>query len=385
MKALWLTPHDNGSDLIGSYCTALTEKGHEMSILCLRELTVQSNIEVCRSEILKAALAHDSVVVTMYPDSVELSREFLQALSAVRPLALVAFDDEIYFQWSTYYYIDYFDRILTTDRNSLFWMQDQDFNAAYVPLYNMNAHRHDIGAAVRDIDVLFVGSLSTGGRRSAVESLRHQGFNVWCAGEGTERGKISEAEYWEMLCRTKVVLNFTEANAKDHVLRSDPSRKYVRQGKGRPFEALLCGAHVLSEPSSVLFNAVSESGGVTFVSDIGNGAEQLTHLLENIKDEDRETYRSFVVDKFGIDQFIRALDCSQARSTKGCVSRLSANDQFAPGYGGFLGRIYLRLIRQSWARGEFKAGLMLLREYFRLQLYRYIVGSIALGRRRSQL
>jgi hypothetical protein len=380
MKALWLLPTQETSNLMESYRLALIDKNVELSFFHMRELTLSSDIETCRRKILESVSDYDFVIVTMFPDTIELSHKFLYELCKSKQLVLVAFDEELYFSWSTHYYIRYFDHVLTTDKSSINWIHDQGISVSYVPLYNMTGHDTNIVSDKRDIDVLFIGSVLTGSRRHQIEQLESQGFKIDCFGDGTKNGRISENEYWKLLYRAKIVLNFTEANAKPYLLRSDPSRKYVRQAKGRPFEALLCGAHVLSERSSILSDALYESKGVTFVDDMGNSGKQIKYLIDQIKKGDRKKYKKYVIKNFGIDQFIYELIGFINNQRQPCIDSSRPVDNYSLGYGGFLSRVYMRLAKQSLKNSNFLGSFVLIQEYFRLKLYRYIWEAITLRR-----
>lgn len=83
----------------------------------------------------------------------------------------------------------------------------------------------------RDIPVSFIGSVSNdGGRQEAIDLLRAVGVPVWVGG-GRGEQDVSRDQYYEILQRSKITLNFSSS-----------------QLKGRTTEALHCGA-LLMEPS----------------------------------------------------------------------------------------------------------------------------------------
>ena len=255
------------------------------------------------------------------------------------------------------------------------WMQDQGTQVSYAPLHNMMGHQREFISDERNIDILFIGSVLTGNRKANIEKLRLQGIKIECFGNGTERGRVTDEEYWRLLTCSKFVLNFTEANAKSHLLRSEPSRKYVKQAKGRPFEALLCGAHVISERSSILSNALARSGGITFVDNILDSETILEQLAKKIKLSERKKYREFVINNFGITRFVDVLNDCVSNKYQTLPDDFPV-EQFSQGYGAFVARVYVRLAAQCLRKKNFRGSYFLMKEYFNLRLHKYLWDTI---------
>lgn len=91
------------------------------------------------------------------------------------------------------------------------------------------------GGLERDIDVSFVGPLSSPSRISGINFLKTNGVNVTVAG-GQRQNRISWEEYARILQRSKISLNFSR-NPYDG----------SSQMKARALEAMTCGAMLMEE------------------------------------------------------------------------------------------------------------------------------------------
>lgn len=376
MKVLWALPSKPQGDLYDSYASELARSDVTVKFFYLRERMFSLGIQEARQSLIATSEQFDVILITLFPDSIEIDHDVLLNLRKMKPLVLVAFDDEIYFSWCTHYYIRYFNGVITTDSSSLNWIRDQNVNAVYAPLYNMNGLKFAGIHNKRDLEVVFIGSLHTGRRRKMIDDMVRKGVRVNCFGMGSENGRVSGDRYWEILSRSNIVLNFTESHVKSHVGRSDPSRRYVRQAKGRPFEALLCGAHVVSEKSEILRDALGKSGGVTFVDDITDCGDQIAEQLKSVQIQDRKKYSEYVVNNYGVERFLQCIAFVSSNDQK--ASRLDRNSQvfFSASYGGFMSKVYLSLTIQLFSKKRYGPALALLRDYHRRKFYRYILTSM---------
>jgi hypothetical protein len=92
----------------------------------------------------------------------------------------------------------------------------------------------------RDIDVSFIGSVDYEGKRwpqriTYINALRAAGINVVVKG-GQRGDRISWEQYAELLCRSKISLNFSKNLPTPYC-----------QIKGRVFESMACGAMLLED------------------------------------------------------------------------------------------------------------------------------------------
>jgi len=93
---------------------------------------------------------------------------------------------------------------------------------------------HD-GDLVRDIDISFVGPLSSPNRVDGISLLRANGVNVVVAG-GQRQGRISWEDYARIMQQSKISLNFSK-NPYDG----------SSQMKARALEVMTCGAMLMEE------------------------------------------------------------------------------------------------------------------------------------------
>ncbi len=94
----------------------------------------------------------------------------------------------------------------------------------------------DVGS-VRNIGVSFAGTIEGAhrDRRVMLDALRNAGVPVEILGGNTPDTRVSIERYVDVLCRSKIVLNFSRSSHETHQL------------KGRVFETMLCGAMLLEQ------------------------------------------------------------------------------------------------------------------------------------------
>ena len=279
INILWILPAKQKGSLYSSYRDTLKKFGIFIEFIYLREITLDEDINVARQSAIRAASSKDMIFVTLFPDTIEVCSEFLNQLRKKAKLILVSCDDEIYFSSFTYMLVSNFDAVITTDMASIFYIRDIGVDAYYIPFQNLNSINYRIECA-RDIDVVFIGAINTDQRSDLVKFIEDGGINIEAYGSGTPNGFIEEGEYWELLQKSKICLNFTGVKHNAYIQNNDAWKVLSRQAKGRPFEALSVGTVVLSENSEFLKEAAKKLKGVHFFN---NHTELLLKIKELIQ------------------------------------------------------------------------------------------------------
>jgi hypothetical protein len=94
----------------------------------------------------------------------------------------------------------------------------------------------------KDIDVSFVGGLYRANRAEYVNYLESNGINIIVAGYGNLGQSLTPQEMNELICRSKIHLNFTGVVSDDKAIHAR-----IKQCKGRNIEIPFLGTFMLSE------------------------------------------------------------------------------------------------------------------------------------------
>ena len=175
-----------------------------------------------------------------------LSLELLEALYAKACVVLNFFDSELFFDGIDRHYAQAADLVLIP-------------NPAVGPFYSsIGVHtcctfslfdpgRYPGKHLDRTLDVSFVGNLAKAGRRRYIETLRQMDIGVAVCGFGTPAGIVSHDQMVDWFNRTKINLNFSDAEESRMLLHAGDRVEPVRQLKGRITEIAMTGGFVLTE------------------------------------------------------------------------------------------------------------------------------------------
>ena len=163
---------------------------------------------------------------------------------------LVSYQADIPEYFDIYYSVisQYFDVILVDEylekyRYNIFQYNAIHFNHGFAVSKYVSCSEEE-----RDIDVSFIGRMDRKGRQEQIERLKSMGIKVFIAGAGTDIGFISYDEMINIYSRSKIVLNFTGISTRvPYFIKNIEINSNIHQLKGRLYEAMLCGAMVLSE------------------------------------------------------------------------------------------------------------------------------------------
>jgi len=163
---------------------------------------------------------------------------------------LVSYQADIPEYFDIYYSVisQYFDVILVDEylekyRYNIFQYNAIHFNHGFAVSKYVSCSEEE-----RYIDVSFIGRMDRKGRQEQIERLKNMGIKVFIAGAGTDIGFISYDEMINIYSRSKIVLNFTGISTRvPYFIKNIEINSNIHQLKGRLYEAMLCGAMVLSE------------------------------------------------------------------------------------------------------------------------------------------
>ncbi len=186
------------------------------------------------------------VLYSQFPSSYSyLQPEFLRALGERCTVVGLGYDDEIYFEQAKYFY-QACDAVITSDMAGAEWLKQAGI-PAYLAQLQQPQPAQELPALPEDIDISFVGDMSKPERRDAVDYLESHGLAVADYGAGSRRGRVGDAQVYEIFRRSRINLNFTAINPPAWILRHDPLRGRFGQIKGRPFELAALGRFCLCE------------------------------------------------------------------------------------------------------------------------------------------
>jgi hypothetical protein len=136
--------------------------------------------------------------------------------------------------------------IIVADPVSVLKYRSVGVNSFFLPLEGGAIYKFSEDIEVKDIDILFIGSLLKADRRSFIDAIEKRGFSVLVA--GGEVSSLSYAELISLMTRAKIVLNLSKSS---ELHRNNPEGYlvYKYEFKGRVLEAGLSGSLCLSEYS----------------------------------------------------------------------------------------------------------------------------------------
>lgn len=110
-----------------------------------------------------------------------------------------------------------------------------------IALNNLDNNKID-----KDIEVSFVGNLKSD-RKKWIDNLEKNGIKVHTVGYGTENGKVTLEEYFNILRRSKITLNFNTQNHHNIISVLDNNHKWKTCPTLRNVEASVAGTLCITE------------------------------------------------------------------------------------------------------------------------------------------
>ena len=199
-------------------------------------------------------------------------------------------DLEHYYEVRDQYYAQAMDLVLLQDIITTFKLQQIGIQS--LPFYgHFDTVRHrKIKNLVKDIDVSFVGRLSTRvGGEEYVTHLLDNNVNIKLFGIGSQEGVVTTDKKIEIFNKTRINLNFSGMGMekKDRFSRKSKTRWRMKQIKGRPIEVAICGGFVLSEYVPGLEHYFELGKEIDVFYDKEDLLEKIKYYLKH--DEERES------------------------------------------------------------------------------------------------
>ena len=143
----------------------------------------------------------------------ELSPETIRSITNTGHTTLGWFSDDPWrFDNYSKYYAPSFSWVSTTDESALpKYKKIGVTNAVYIPCAANDAI-FKLMDVLKDVDVSFIGS-RTAQRYRIIKELKRNGINIVVRGSGWTDGRISAEEVVNIICRSKISLNFNQSAA----------------------------------------------------------------------------------------------------------------------------------------------------------------------------
>ncbi len=169
----------------------------------------------------------------------------IEKLSTMAYMVINFFDSEIFFDNIDRHYAQAAGLVLVPNPGAQALFSSIETNT-YCTYSLFDPERYPCKGVERATDVSFVGNLTKANRRRYIEFLMKNGITVSTFGYGTSSGIICQEKMVDVFNRTKISLNFSDAEQSGLVLYSR-KESLIPQLKGRITEAALTGSFVLTE------------------------------------------------------------------------------------------------------------------------------------------
>ncbi len=235
----------------------------------------------------------DCVFIAFYSGDLTLDINFLERLSKKVFLVMGFFDTEHYFEAVDRYYAQAADLVLLPDYLSKFKYELLGINAMCTfSLFNKDYYRR-LDDADKNIDVSFVGDITRGNRGEYIDYLRNNKVPVKCYGANTENGLIDFDKMVEVFNRSKININFTGMIDGASLILGSQINNRIKQSKGRPIEAALCGGFVLTEYSPGVENMFEIGKEIDVFHTKEELSKKIQYYLENGQEREEIARRGY--------------------------------------------------------------------------------------------
>lgn len=204
--------------------------------------------------------------------------DLIRAITSHVRVVLVTFDDIASHEMN---YINSLGCDLVTCGDPVAVMKYQEKMVRVEPLFLENSRRFfdEVQGGSKDIEVLFFGDLTKGGRKEFIDSLTASGIKIVIHAPSVD-GELAYPDLVRLICRAKVVLNFS----KTHAVMGRPEAfvpvSNFLQFKGRVIEAGLGEAACVSEYAPAI-ECLFGSELVPMFRTVDQCAEIIRGLLNN--------------------------------------------------------------------------------------------------------
>lgn len=262
-----------------------------VSILYLSDLVAlngyKKTLSIINEYILLNKINIVLIDVEFYP---EFDFEFIRNISN-SVVKVIIVQDDIFLHDFNSITAAYSDLVLTVDPISALLYRAKGFKAEFMPLEGDQSvfYKKD---DVKDIDVLFYGTISKCGRKEYINYLRTNGVAVTVIGQGNNF--VSYKELGAIISRTKIVLDLSKSHLITSIVRETKLRpaeeyfNYLLHLTGRPIVSGLYKTACISEYAPSLSLIFSEDEVPTFTS--FKECLDLINLL--LEDETRLVYHA---------------------------------------------------------------------------------------------
>lgn len=190
-------------------------------------------------------------------------------------------DDSWRYDEHSFFYSDFIDYMVTTDRNA-FKKYNNIGNKAILTSWGcpdewINKPKKSTKCKY---DVIFIGS-SYFGRKKHIRYLKSKKIKIKCFGFGWNNKPIKFSEMSNKINNSKIAINFSK------------SRKGVLQTKARIFEVTGCGSLCITEQSNDLNKFFNKKEVVTF-HNLNNLEKKIKYYLKNENLRDKKVSKSFL-------------------------------------------------------------------------------------------
>ncbi len=173
----------------------------------------------------------------------QMDRDVVTRITREMPVKTLGWfcDDHWRFDRFSRHWANAFDWVVTTDDTALEKYRAVGQPNVLLSQWAVNHFDYRPVEADKRFDVTFVGQPHSD-RRAAVDFLRRNGIDVRTWGHGWPEGRVTQSQLIEIICSSKVNLNFSASSTRTSLLAPR-----LRQIKGRAFEIPGCGGLLLTE------------------------------------------------------------------------------------------------------------------------------------------
>ena len=167
----------------------------------------------------------------------------------------------------------------------------------------------------KDIDVSFVGNLKSN-RKKWIDSLEKKGIKVYTVGYGTKNGKVTLEEYFNILRRSKITLNFNTQNHLSIISVLDNNHKWKTCPTLRNIEASVAGSLCITEwvPEIELMFATDT---IEYFSNLDELINKINYYLNN---------NEALLKKIDKIKIFSDSNLNDSKSISNCVKYLSSKE-----------------------------------------------------------
>lgn len=247
MKICWIVPTKT-IDLVAHGGGVLSSEQFDVVFLSIRDDILSGDGIKNKKSLYQVIMNFDLILVSIFMDSVEISPKLCARINRIRPVVLVGFDDEIFYNLQSRAFLGAVTGVITTSE----CFAEHCYSRALVKLLKIplivKLAPNDLETSPdKNLDVIFIGSSYTGERSGVMDAISRVGLEIsfsWF-GKGTSNGVLKPDDYWQVLNLSKISLNFLAPIKPSMVRLFCPLMRFSAQPKGRVWEAQAAGCHIV--------------------------------------------------------------------------------------------------------------------------------------------